>query len=161
MALMARRLSAVEPAATVTLRPMKSDEFEAFAERSVRRYAADNVEAGRATAATALDDARRELAALLPAGQATPGHHFWQVHDDDILVGYLWLAEGAEAAYVFDVMILEDLRGLGYGRRTMQAAHRAAADAGAGRIELNVFDHNVTARTLYERLGYEEVPETG
>jgi RimJ/RimL family protein N-acetyltransferase len=45
-------------------------------------------------------------------------------------------------------------RGSGYGTATMLAVHARLVDMGIEELWLRVFDWNVAARRLYDRLGY-------
>lgn len=146
----------------VRLEPMTWDDFDAWSERSVRGFAAQQTAAGLHTIPEATAYAEKAFADLLPAGLATPTHLFWTVHVGDApTVGYLWLRvcpcsrePGECEAYVFDVEIVPEARGRGLGRATMLAAEDAARDLGATVMRLNVFGHNTVAIRLYEGLGY-------
>lgn len=50
-----------------------------------------------------------------------------------------------------------EFRGQGLGTRLLAVAEQLAAAAGAKGLSLIVFDSNIDARRLYERLGYREV----
>jgi len=57
--------------------------------------------------------------------------------------------------FVFDVEIAKEHRGRGYGRAAMEAAEEWTRERGGTRVALNVFGPNLTARSLYDSLGYE------
>jgi ribosomal protein S18 acetylase RimI-like enzyme len=142
---------------------MTWDDFDPWAERSRRGFAEQQVASGALPPAEAEAYALGQFAELLPAGLATPLHTFWTVHGTtepgvERLVGYLWLRvlplPDEVEAYVFDVEVLADVRGQGFGRATMLAAEVAARAQGATVLRLNVFGHNTSARNLYESLGY-------
>jgi RimJ/RimL family protein N-acetyltransferase len=50
--------------------------------------------------------------------------------------------------------LLPEMRGRGLGERLVRAAVDAARDAGAERVELEVYASNHAARRLYERVGF-------
>lgn len=143
---------------------MTWDEFDEFAEESTRGFAARLVRAELMSTEEAASYARLQLADLLPDGIATPLHLLRTVREvasGDPVVGHVWVRVGpAEQpndgvdAYVFDIELLEAARGRGLGTATMLAAEQAARDLGAGTVRLNVFDRDVAARRMYERLGY-------
>ena len=74
-------------------------------------------------------------------------------------VGDLWigpLGDDPERWWVWDIVVVEELRGRGYGRNMMLLAEELAQSNGATSIGLNVFARNHVARSLYTSLGYEE-----
>ena len=145
----------------VTLRPMSAEEYEAFREWGLEEYADEIARAARIPADAARDRAARDTAALLPDGFATEGHRFFVAEEDGRRVGTLWFAahetRGGRVAWLYDVVVDEDHRRRGVGRRIMQLLEDEVREAGFGRIELNVWGHNEGARHLYESLGYVEI----
>ncbi len=69
------------------------------------------------------------------------------------------LPTGPEAR-IEDVVVDESARGLGLGRALVTAALDAAAAAGARYVDLTSAPHRVSARALYQAMGF-EVRETG
>ncbi len=138
--------------------PLRPEEFEAWAERSRRGFADQQARSGSMPAADARAYAGRQLAALLPHGSATPGHHLWTLVAAGEAVGSLWLAighrPGGPEAYLYEIELDPAARGRGLGRAAMLAAEDAARSLGATRMRLNVFGHNAVAAGLYEDLGY-------
>jgi ribosomal protein S18 acetylase RimI-like enzyme len=61
---------------------------------------------------------------------------------------------GFEHAGVLGTGLLQEYRGLGIGRRLLEAALAGARDAGIERVELGVWASNDRARKLYERTGF-------
>jgi ribosomal protein S18 acetylase RimI-like enzyme len=57
--------------------------------------------------------------------------------------------------FIYDIEIAKDMRGRGFGRAAMQAAEEWTRERGGTRVALNVFGPNLTARSLYDSLGYE------
>lgn len=156
------------PPPRVRLDPMTWDEFEEFAEASMRGFAARLDSADLMSTDEAASYARLQLADLLPEGIATPLHLLRTVREvapGEPVVGHVWVRVGpgeppndAVEAYVFDIELVEAARGRGLGTATMLAAEQAARDLGASSIRLNVFDRDVPARRMYERLGYLPAP---
>ena len=145
---------------TATLREMGEDEFAVFEARSIDSFSEDLARAGSVPLDVAHAQAARQLAALLPAGRATPGHHFENVIVEGRLVGQLWIGphpEQADAAFVYDIVIHESERGQGFGRAAMRAAEQLARQEGFAAIGLSVFGDNAGAKRLYRSLGYEVV----
>lgn len=61
---------------------------------------------------------------------------------------------GPSTYFVIDVEILEQHRGQGLGRLTMQAGEEFVRQQGGSALELNVLWINEVARNLYLSLGY-------
>ena len=139
---------------TVTLRPMTETEYDDFLRRSVVTFAAEAGPANGLDEAAALELARREFDRLLPDGLATPEQLIWTACDGDEVIGRLWISLSRTAPFIYDVAVLEDQRGKGYGRAIMLAGEDAVRALGYDRLELNVFGVNKTAVHLYESLGY-------
>jgi ribosomal protein S18 acetylase RimI-like enzyme len=76
-------------------------------------------------------------------------------------VGFIWVGQsrsgftGVVQAYILSVHVTEACRGQGLGRLLMSRAEDWAREIGFTSIGLNVAAHNVPAKTLYEKLGYE------
>jgi ribosomal protein S18 acetylase RimI-like enzyme len=96
--------------------------------------------------------------ALFDNGVPNDDQHVFQVMDEEVKVGSLWLATRAKHHaglwYVYDIMIDEEFRGKGIGRSTMRAAEDYVKSQGGTMLELHVFGPNAVARGLYESLSY-------
>jgi ribosomal protein S18 acetylase RimI-like enzyme len=139
---------------------MSRAEFVAFEVRSIRAYAAFQVAGRLWTRRGAAARAAKAIRELLPHGLETPGHHCWTIRDraTEAPVGWLWCAEsdasGQRELYIFDVEIVAEFRGRGYGRATLRALETWARRRRIAFIRLRVHAHNTVARALYEKAGY-------
>jgi GNAT superfamily N-acetyltransferase len=61
-------------------------------------------------------------------------------------------------AHVSVLVVADEAEGQGVGRLLLEAAETWAQEQGLAMLTLNVFEGNVRARAVYERLGY--MPET-
>jgi RimJ/RimL family protein N-acetyltransferase len=144
----------------VQLVPMTESEFQTFFEVLVPDYAQEHVQAGRWKAEEAQQKALEEVQQLLPEGQATSGHYFYSIVDEESgrRVGTLWFAEDRRrpepSAFVYDVIIFEEFRRHGYASQAFLLMEEKVKELGLTRIGLHVFGHNHGARTMYEKLGY-------
>ena len=109
---------------------------------------------------TAQQQAWDIIEGLLPWGPETPGQHVWVARDADAerQVGTLWIAMrsaglGTEA-FIYDIVVDDDVQGGGYGRAIMEAAAAASRALGAETVALNVHGTNDRAYQLYKSLGY-------
>jgi ribosomal protein S18 acetylase RimI-like enzyme len=150
----------------VTLEPMTDADFAAWVEAPIASYAAGSTRTGLWSAEEALDASRAMFAKLLPNGPRSKDQHLYTVRDaaDGRAVGYLWInirpKAGRTQAYVYEVGVDEDLRGLGYGRAIMNACVARSRELGAQSVGLHVFGHNTVARELYKSLGFRETDVT-
>ena len=149
---------------SVRLRPMRADEYPAWAEQGEQDYVHQMVEFGGMEREHAAAKAVRDFATVLPEGLQTKGHWMYVIEADGLAVGFLWFAErdldGRPTAYLYDVQIDEDARGHGYGRAAMLEFEREAARRGLRHLSLNVFGGNAPARGLYSSLGWAEMAIT-
>ena len=71
-------------------------------------------------------------------------------------VGLANLAVRGREAWIGGVGVVASARRTGIGEALLRAVHEEARSRGVGRVWLEVFDTNVGARSLYEKLGYEQ-----
>jgi ribosomal protein S18 acetylase RimI-like enzyme len=147
----------------IRLRPLRSDEFDAFLQAARAEYTEDLAANSGRSLAEARAKADADLAALLPAGLATPGQHIEAILDAQHgeHLGRLWFAErsvdGERHIFLYAIEIDEEHRGRGAGRAAMLAFEDEARALGYDLVKLNVFGGNAPARRLYDSLGYAEV----
>jgi ribosomal protein S18 acetylase RimI-like enzyme len=140
---------------------MTDAEFAAWRPDSIRRYAAEKLRSGAWDEASSLARAEAELSKLLPKGLATVDHHLFTVQDaDGRSVGMLWFARvdraGTPVAYLYELAIWPDHRRQGHAQAAMRAFEQRARDAGCAGVGLHVFGHNLEARQLYAKLGFQD-----
>ena len=125
----------------------------------IRGYAESNVESGRWDATDAIDKSEREHLSSLPEGLATPDHSIFELFVDSNYLGYLWVyadvTSAVHSAYIYDIEIVAEQRGKGFGKQTMLALEAWCKERNLKRIGLNVFAFNEAAIELYRGLGYQ------
>jgi ribosomal protein S18 acetylase RimI-like enzyme len=145
----------------IELRPMSSRAFEAYLQMSIEEYAQEMVSARNVSQEDAQEASEKQFSELLPDGLDSTGQHLLSIWDPGSAkdVGVLWVGERERGemlqAVIYDIRVMEDLRGQGYGTQTLQAVEDMVRQMGISEIWLHVFGHNTGARRLYERLGYE------
>ena len=107
----------------------------------------------------AVERAKKEYEQLLPKGLQTENNFFFAVlNDSGKTVGSLWFVEaprvGYRVAHVFDIFVKLEHRRQGHAIRALEALEVEAAARGLAGIALQVFGHNLSARSLYSKLGY-------
>ena len=96
----------------------------------------------------------------IPHGLETENHHFYSLKeiDSEKIVGGLWYMimeqSGEHIIFVVDIQVYQGFRRLGYGSQAFRILEQYASDRGISSIVLNVFEHNVAARAMYNKLGY-------
>jgi ribosomal protein S18 acetylase RimI-like enzyme len=146
----------------VSLHPMSDDEFAEFVVWAVRDYAAQNTATGRWAPEDALRFAKGEYLLALPNGLQTQDSYLYTVRDarSGERVGSLMLTlrlrGGQRETFVYNIVVDEAKRGLGYGRAMMMESLRWAREQGSTTVGLHVFGHNTVARELYASLGFRE-----
>jgi ribosomal protein S18 acetylase RimI-like enzyme len=148
-------------APTVTLAAMSAETWHLWRAASIEGYAEDKVRIGAWPAEGAAARAAAEFLSILPEGQATPGHDFRSVtNEDGVVIGALWFAPdrgpGRSTIFIWDIEIDLAFRGHGYGRATLAALEPIARELGFSGIGLHVFGDNEVARNLYRSAGYAE-----
>ena len=121
-------------------------------------YIAERTKAGESPdAANRMSDV--QFAELFPDGKPADGQYVMNVIADEAIVGTLWMgrpfSKDGDTWFIFDIEISKDARGRGYGRAAMEAAEQWTREHGGTRVALNVFGPTLTARSLYDSLGYE------
>ncbi|MCF6411175.1 GNAT family N-acetyltransferase [Pseudalkalibacillus salsuginis] len=107
----------------------------------------------------ATEKATKQYNQILNDGLHTEKHYFYDVVDvkNNDHVGALWFnhQEKDRQVFIYEIWIVPEERGKGYGTKTLEELHHKAKDLGA-EIGLHVFGQNTGAIALYRRLGYEE-----
>jgi ribosomal protein S18 acetylase RimI-like enzyme len=142
---------------SVDLRPLTTDECDAWIPRAIADYAAHHAAAGSRPADTSLETRPQGVRGTAARGTPDRPAPSARRRERRARVGMLWLRvpTNGDAAFVFDVEVETQMRGRGYGRAIMLAAESYARDLGAAVLRLHVFGSNTVARSLYESLGYE------
>lgn len=141
--------------------PVDENEFNEYMETAIKNYAEEKVKAGNWPDDGALERSVKEFKSLLPEGKDTESNHVYKILDTEKNedVGNLWIAvfkDGdVKGAYIYDIVVDEVNRGMGYGRETMEELENVVRDLGCDRISLQVFGHNKVAFSLYDSCGYE------
>ncbi|MBI5841787.1 MAG: GNAT family N-acetyltransferase [Chloroflexi bacterium] len=145
----------------IKLIPMTENEFKAYLDEDIARYAETNVQAGYWDESDALEKSRQVHEQLLPEGLATKNQHLFSIIDDSSgqYLGMIWLEikpEGRNpSAFIYDFVINKEFRGQGIGKQALLAAENVLRSLGVKTISLHVFNDNTAAKKLYEKVGFE------
>ena len=145
----------------ITLVPMEQSEFATYFEENIGRFAQENVDNGHWQAEEALEKSRVAFQGFLPEGLQSKNQYIFNIFDNDqgFKLGLLWVEvkmdEPGRPAFVFDFIIEEQYRGIGFGKKALFALDEILKEMGAKSVSLHVFGHNKTAFELYKKTGYE------
>lgn len=143
----------------VHFNPIPENEFSRYWRRLVSSGKDHMQEAGLMDPGTSFQEAEEELRKFVTNGSKTPGHYFMHIVNGTEVVGSLWLElreRKSTEAYLWDISIEEDHRGMGLGKESMYEIERFAKNKGATRISLNVYRNNTVARNLHSVVGFRE-----
>ncbi|MCA1058795.1 GNAT family N-acetyltransferase [Rossellomorea aquimaris] len=143
----------------ILLNPMTETEYSDWIYDSIKEYAEEKTKAGNFKKETSMDQAEEEFNQLLPIGRETKDHHLFTLRHEESkqVVGNLWIhvKEEQKEIFIYDIKILENKRGSGYGKEALKALDSFASEMGISKISLHVFGHNKIAISLYQKSGYE------
>lgn len=139
---------------------MTDTEYADWRGGAVSGYAHEFVDSGILAAEAARERAENDFREILPDGLATENHLLWtaRVEAEPAPIGTIWVnaRAGASATPLVRLRARRPRRLPAARLRPSDHGDRHAAVPGSGiaTMGLNVFGHNVTARRLYERLGF-------
>lgn len=119
----------------------------------LRAYAMDPMGGGQDLSQYAQDNVVAGLA-------AHSGAFTFLAYDGDIPIGIadcmteFSTFKAKKDVNIHDVAVIKSARGKGVGRALFAAIEKRARELDAGKITLEVLDHNETAKALYSSLGY-------
>jgi RimJ/RimL family protein N-acetyltransferase len=147
----------------IRFEPFGSEEFLAYVESDIRRYAEEKVLAGNWEKEEAPRLAEKEFRALLPDGINTKDNFLYSIVDGEFgqKVGIIWIAVNIPSTlkgdlFVYDFEIFEKFRRKGFATNALKVLDAKARELGKDRISLHVFGQNHPARKLYQKNGFEE-----
>ena len=145
---------------------MNQEEYQSYIKDSLEEFKRQLLLTGDRTEQEAEETANKQIFIILPDGIKTKDHFFFNVVDDTNgkKVGILWLAtiyddKGTPAIFIYDIRIEADLRGKGYGKKTLAALEEFTKEKNINKVSLHVFGHNQVAFELYKKTGYKIVKE--
>ncbi|MEU9007139.1 GNAT family N-acetyltransferase [Streptomyces sp. NPDC048551] len=145
----------------LTVRPLTEEEYPRWYAGEVAAYVADIVRAGALTPEQAREKSDRDFAEHLPQGYRTPGHAFYALEADGLVIGTGWLNHGflPGVTFGFSLEVYPEHRGRGYGRAAMAVGEWATRQGGDEALMFNVFGGNDIAMNLYDSTGFTVLEE--
>ena len=142
---------------------MDKEQYEDFMAFTLVGYVKEKIRAGTWMPEHAEKRALEDMSKILPEGYCTKNAYFYRVIDMALqtpaVIGFIWFnmyrRNNANELFLYDITILDDYQGQGYGTKTMHLLEEEAKKKGAHRIGLHVFGHNERALHLYQKMGYD------
>jgi ribosomal protein S18 acetylase RimI-like enzyme len=141
----------------IQLKEMTVEQFNIFKEHNIVVFGTEHAQSKRIPLDEGISFARAMVDKILPQGNKTENHYFFQVMKSDLeSIGYVWYeVQKPSTLFLFDIEIYESYRGQKFGEQVMRELEDQAKDHALESIELHVFGHNKIARNLYEKMGFE------
>lgn len=137
---------------------MTEAEYVIWRAKSEANYRDEIVKNG-STLAEAQKKADEDFGRLLSEGLLSKDQYIFSIKENNLWVGTLWPgvrgASDNRKAYIYDIVLNEETRGKGIGKKAMILLEAEVKKLGLRHIGLHVFGHNTVARGLYESLGYD------
>ena len=83
-------------------------------------------------------------------------HYIVAINDEEKIIGFCGMWIVIDAAQITNVAVLQEARGLGIGETLMREAMKAAKDAEAETMSLEVRVTNTVAQNLYRKLQFQD-----
>lgn len=141
-------------------RLMTEEEYSFWCERSRINYALEKQKANGLTSEEATELARKSFENYLPQKYHTENHFLRTVvGEGNELVGFYWFAligaANNKRAFIYDIIVEENMRGKGFGRKVMELIEAEVKELGIKSLSLHVFASNKVAVGLYDSLNFE------
>ena len=140
---------------------MKKKEYKKFTKKSMDKYAK---EIYKSTLTLTKKDARKiaktQYKRMLKKGFKNPKYEFYiLMNEEEKKIGALWLTKEKKELFISEIYIRKKYRHQGYGKATLDKVEKIAKKLKIKRIGLDVFYHNVIAKKLYSKMGYNVISE--
>ena len=142
---------------------MDKEQYEDFMAFTLVSYVKEKIKAGTWMPEHAEKRALEDMSKILPEGYLTKNAYFYRIIDRALptpaVIGFIWFnihrRNNVNELFLYDITILDDYQGQGYGTKTMLLLEEEAKKQEAQRIGLHVFGHNERALHLYQKMGYD------
>lgn len=144
----------------VTLRAIRSDEFDAYQRYFIAAYSEEIAENFGLDEEQAKCRANHEFQRCFPDGITTVDHDLMCIETEvdqlTQVVGYLWFSANLSerSAFIYDFFVFAEYRSMGVGQQAIQQLEQKLAALGMEQIKLRVAFHNPRALALYQKIGF-------
>lgn len=144
----------------ISLEKMTIDSFKPFMEKSQNNYSKDIALSLDILLEEAEKFSADQMLELLPGGFLSKGHFFYDIVDDNLTVGCLWIYIqekcGTKMIFIYDIFVEESFRRKGIGSEALRVLEILATKMDIHRVGLHVFAHKKLAYKLYRKMGFKE-----
>lgn len=146
----------------VQLTRMTQAEYDLFYPIALQRLAEELSKARDVSLAKGIEQAKKSFNNVFPDGDINVADQYiFNIIANNAQVGILQFGikrdESTPEAYIWDLEVKPEYRGMGYGEAAMIALEKLVKELKVYRIRLNVFGHNSKAIALYKKINYEIV----
>jgi ribosomal protein S18 acetylase RimI-like enzyme len=140
---------------------MTEQEFTDYLEFLTTNYNKDYAQIKEVSIEEARSQTELQIEALLPNGYDTPNAFIGFIREKNQNIGYMWYIHEHRKQYTFlaDIEIFPAYRNKGLGTLALKFLAKEVKELGFKAIVLHVFKNNVSAKRLYEKLGYSVLQE--
>ncbi len=144
----------------VTLRAIRSDEFDAYQRYFIAAYSEEIADNFGLDEEQAKRRANHEFQRCFPDGITTLDHDLMcidaEVNQHTQVVGYLWFSANLSdrSAFIYDFYVFAEHRSMGFGQQALKQLEHKLAALGMEQIKLRVAFHNQRALALYQKVGF-------
>ncbi|MBU6347389.1 MAG: GNAT family N-acetyltransferase [Actinomycetales bacterium] len=139
---------------TLELVQLTESEFESYAQQVWESYRRELIKAG-ASEKAADENISANKAATMPDGKLAEGNYIFNVIQNGVIVGVIWIAKHDAEWFIYDIEIYKSFRGNGLGRSAMKLIEEFVREQNGTELSLSVFGFNQVAQNLYLSEGYE------
>ena len=138
--------------------PMSENQYDAYVKDKTKRYALTLEE----NVFEIIDEpsfvrAEKAIKGYLPNGFNTKNHEFYNVTENEKVIGNVWIKVVKEnrSAFLYEIYLKEEFRSKGIGKKVMTELESVLAVRKIAFFRLHVFGNNEHAINLYNNLGFQ------
>ncbi|MCM3721528.1 GNAT family N-acetyltransferase [Solibacillus isronensis] len=137
---------------------MNEVEYDTYIKDKTERYALTLEEnTFEMISETAFVRAEKAIKGYLPNGFNTENHEFYNILENEKVVGYVWIkiVKENKSAFLYEIYLKEEFRSKGIGKKVMTELESLLAVRKIAFFKLHVFGNNEHALNLYNNLGFQ------
>lgn len=138
--------------------PMNENECNTYVKDKTKRYALTLKEnTFEIINDSAFVRAEKAINGYLPNGFNTKNHEFYNVIENEKVVGYVWIKviDENKSAFLYEIYLEEEFRSKGIGKKVMRELESLLLFRNIAFFKLHVFGNNEHAINLYNNLGFQ------
>ncbi|PID73768.1 MAG: hypothetical protein CSB33_02375 [Desulfobacterales bacterium] len=133
---------------------MTNDQFKNFQEVSIRNYAHALSKSKIISLEDAVIISKSEFDSLFKEGLAASRFIIKNIVLGNKIIGFIWYGINNTTAYIYDIFIYKSYRNKGCGSEILSKLQSEFKRRHIKYIELNVFSHNRSAVSFYQKLNF-------